>query len=75
MATAQIQENPRYEPDEPPDYDSLPLYEGIRTVDEREISFRLLGHYASSLGHRRYRNVDIAAVKAEGSRLELRHIA
>ena len=38
------------------------------TVDEREISFRLLRHYASSVQHRKYHNVDIVAVEVEGSR-------
>ena len=38
------------------------------TVDEREISFRLLRHYASSVQHRKYHNVDIVAVELEGSR-------
>ena len=37
------------------------------TVDEREISFRLLRHYASSVQHRKYHNVDIVAVEVEGS--------
>ena len=38
------------------------------TVDEREISFRLLRHYASSVQHHKYHNVDIVEVEVEGSR-------
>ena len=38
------------------------------TVDEREISFRLLRHYASSVQHHKYQNVDIVSVEVEGSR-------
>ncbi len=37
------------------------------TVDEREISFRLLRHYTQSVQHRKYHNVDIVAVEVEGS--------
>ena len=37
------------------------------TVDEREISFRLLRHYSQSVQHRKYHNVDIVAVEVEGS--------
>ena len=36
--------------------------------DGREISFRLLRHYASSVRHQKYRGVDIVTVNVEGSR-------
>lgn len=36
--------------------------------DDREISFRLLRHYASSVQHRKYHDVDIVTVRVEGSR-------
>ncbi len=35
--------------------------------DEREISFLLLRHYASSVRHRKYHNIDIVTVEVEGS--------
>ncbi len=35
--------------------------------DEREISFRLLRHYASSVRHQKYHNVDIVTVQVEGT--------
>ena len=35
--------------------------------DEREISFRLLRHYASSVRHQKYHNVDIVTVQVEGA--------
>lgn len=38
------------------------------TADEREISFRLLRYYASSVEHHKYHNVDIVKVEVEGSR-------
>jgi len=44
------------------------LSEQPETVDEREISFRLLRFYASSVQHRKYHNVDIVAVEVQGSR-------
>ena len=34
--------------------------------DEREISFRLLRHYASSVRHQKYHNIDIITVQVEG---------
>lgn len=34
--------------------------------DAREMSFRLLRHYASSVRHQKYQDVDIIAVKVEG---------
>ena len=36
--------------------------------DEREISFRLLRHYASSVQHRKYQDIDIVTVEVTGSR-------
>ncbi len=36
--------------------------------DVREISFRLLRHYASSVRHQKYHGVDIVMVRVEGSR-------
>ena len=36
--------------------------------DEREISFRLLRHYASSVRHQKYHGIDIVTVKVEGTR-------
>lgn len=36
--------------------------------DEREISFRLLRHYASSVRHQKYHNIDIITVQIEGAR-------
>ena len=36
--------------------------------DEREISFRLLRYYASSVRHQKYHNVDIITVQVEGER-------
>ena len=35
--------------------------------DDREISFRLLRHYASSVRHRKYHDIDIVTVRVEGS--------
>ena len=37
-------------------------------TDSREISFRLLRHYASSVRHQKYHGVDIVTVQVEGSR-------
>ena len=36
--------------------------------DSREISFRLLRHYASSVRHQKYHGVDIVTVNVVGSR-------
>ena len=41
------------------------LSEEEESVDEREISFRLLRHYASSVRHRKYQGMDIVAVRVE----------
>ena len=43
------------------------LGEQTEIVDEREISFRLLRHYASSVRHQKYQGVDIITVQVEGS--------
>ena len=44
------------------------LSELTEVPDEREISFRLLRHYASSIQHRKYHNIDIVTVHVEGTR-------
>ena len=36
--------------------------------DGEEVSFRLLRHYASSVHHQKYHDVDIVTVKVEASR-------
>ena len=36
--------------------------------DDREISFRLLRYYASSVRHQKYHNIDIITVQVEGAR-------
>ncbi len=41
------------------------LDEQSEIQDEREISFRLLRHYASSVQHRKYHNIDIVTVRVE----------
>ncbi len=43
---------------------SLPEQSEIE--DEREISFRLLRHYASSVRHQKYHNIDIITVQVDG---------
>ena len=35
--------------------------------DEREVSFRLLWHYASSVRHQKYHGVDIITVSVAGT--------
>ena len=42
------------------------LLEQPEIEDEREISFRLLRHYASSVRHQKYHNIDIITVQVEG---------
>ena len=37
-------------------------------ADEREVSFRLLLHYASSVSHQKYHGVDIVTVRVESTR-------
>ena len=44
------------------------LSEQPESPDERDVSFRLLRHYASSVRHRKYHGVDIVTVQVEGSR-------
>ena len=36
--------------------------------DEREVSFRLLRHYASSVRHQKYHGIDIVTVDVKGAR-------
>ena len=43
------------------------LSEQPELVDEREISFRLLRHYASSVRHQKYNDMDIIAVRIESA--------
>ena len=44
------------------------LNEQPEASDERELSFRLLRHYASSVRHQKYHGIDIVTVQVEGSR-------
>ncbi len=44
------------------------LGEAPDIADEREISFRLLQHYASSVRHQKYHGVDIVTVSVDGAR-------
>ena len=41
------------------------LSEQPEIIDEGEISFRLLRHYASSVRHQKYHDLDIIAVQVE----------
>ena len=41
------------------------LEEEAESVDERELSFRLLRHYASSVRHQKYHGLDIVTVQVE----------
>lgn len=43
------------------------LDEQAEAVDDREMSFRLLRHYASSVNHQKYHGLDIVKVRVEGS--------
>lgn len=43
------------------------LIEQPEILDEHEISFRLLRHYASSVRHQKYHDLDIIAVRVEGA--------
>jgi hypothetical protein len=36
-------------------------------MDEHEISFRLLRHYASSVRHQKYHDLDIVTVRVESA--------
>ena len=38
-------------------------------LDEHEVSFRLLRHYASSVHHQKFHNMDVITVNVEGSRI------
>ena len=50
--------------------DYLVYLSGLPPVpDEREVSFRLLRHYASSIRHQKYHDVDIVTVKCGGPAL------
>ena len=44
------------------------LGEAPDIADDREISFRLLRHYSSSVRHQKYHGVDIVTVQVEGQR-------
>ncbi len=44
------------------------LGEAPDITDEREVSFRLLRHYASSVRHQKYHGVDIVTVSVDGAR-------
>ena len=41
------------------------LTEQVEVMDESEISFRLLRHYASSVHHQKYHNIDVITVRVE----------
>ena len=41
------------------------LSEQPEIIDEHEISFRLLRHYASAVRHQKYHDLDIIAVQVE----------
>ena len=43
------------------------LSEQPEILDEHEISFRLLRHYASSVRHQKYHDLDIVTVRVEGA--------
>ena len=43
------------------------LGEHVETPNERELSLRLLRHFASSVRHQQYHNVDILTVRVDGS--------
>ena len=44
------------------------LSEQPETFDEHEISFRLLQHYASSVRHQKFHDIDVITVHVEGAR-------
>ena len=44
------------------------LQDEAETVDEAEISLRLLRHYASSVKHQKYHGLDIVTVRVEGTK-------
>ena len=43
------------------------LDEETETMDDRDLSFRLLRHYASSVRHQKYQGLDIVTVRVDGS--------
>ena len=43
------------------------LGEQVETPDEREFSLRLLRHFATSVRHQQYSNIDIVTVRVDGS--------
>ena len=43
------------------------LGDRVETPDEREFSLRLLRHFASSVRHQQYHNIDIVAVRVDGA--------
>jgi len=44
------------------------LDEETETLDDRDLSFRLLRHYASSVRHQKYQGLDIVTVRVDASR-------
>ncbi len=44
------------------------LSEQPQILDDRELSFRLLRHYASSVQHRKYYEIDVVTVEVKGAR-------
>ena len=43
------------------------LGDQVETPNERELSLRLLRHFASSVRHQQYHNIDIVSVRVDGS--------
>ncbi len=43
------------------------LGDQVETPDEREFSLRLLRHFASSVRHQQYHNIDIVTVRVDGA--------
>ena len=43
------------------------LEDQAETPDEREFSLRLLRHFASSVRHQQYHNIDIVTVRVDGA--------
>ena len=43
------------------------LGDRVETPDEREFSLRLLRHFATSVRHQQYSNIDIVTVRVDGS--------
>ena len=40
----------------------------MQIEDDRELSFRLLRHYASSVQHRKYHEIDVVTVEVDARR-------